>query len=142
MQHVREQRTVSLRTTLFSGGSYAGCNFVLPQNQIPFEDPDFLTIDSVSMVASTPNSFRYVLRSNIVENDIFYSFLGVGANTFTLNMLVKPQGPVKNITLVCNAVAPEVGSLLLREEQPSAGFQPMGGTWILVVKITFYKLNK
>lgn len=133
-----EQRSVTLRTTLFSG-NYAGCNFILPSNQIPFDDPDFITIDTVSMVSSTSNNFRYVLRSNIVENDIFYSFLGSGPNTFTLDMLVKPQGHIRYITLVCNGVAPEAGSLILREEQPSATFQPMGGTWILVLKLTFYK---
>lgn len=153
---ILEQRTIPVRAILrTAGGSYNGCRIYIPSANIPFTDPDFITFDTIQINFSSQNAWRYVLRSNITDGDVFYSFLGtVGGGQLSygnapvrgpqpINVLVKPSKPITYIEVFVNGILPTGGNTIgFTEMLPSATFAEGAGLWSMILTITFYKLKK
>jgi hypothetical protein len=129
-----QQKTITARMVLHTQApnSYAGCNFVLSNADIPFQ-PDLITIDNITLTATSTNTNSYLLRSSLVNDDVLFGFLG---NPYMVapNITIKPNKPLSNITFSVSGFG-DAG------EVPPVSL-PMTGLWLLSITMNFIELKK
>ena len=131
-----QQKTITVRMILHTQvpNSYAGCNFVLSNADIPFQ-PDLITIDNIALTATSTNTNSYLLRSSLVNDDVLFGFLG---NPYMVapNITIKPNKPLSNITFSVSGFG-DAG-----EVPPVSLPAPMAGLWLLSITMNFIELKK
>lgn len=129
-----QQKTITARMILHTQvpNSYAGCNFVISNADIPFQ-PDLITIDNITLTATSTNTNSYLLRSSLVNDDVLFGFLG---NPYMVapNITIKPNKPLSNITFSVSGFG-DAG------EVPPVSL-PMTGLWLLSITMNFIELKK
>jgi hypothetical protein len=121
--------------------SYQGCILNIPGSQIPFT-PDIIRVDNVSLQTSGVNTGNHwLLRSNIVNDDILLAFAGVAFN-ISPGTIIKPTRPINSIQMAVTYWGPTGGANLpVIEQQPNTG-TGMGAITILVVQLSFFQLKQ
>ena len=141
--YILQHKVVSCRLILRNAAaSYQGCIFYLPNSQIPFQ-PDLIRVDQISQQnANTLNTNHWILRSNIVNDDILFCFPGVQFN-ISPGTIIKPTRPITDIRMTVSywgLTGGAAGTVPVIEQQPNTGVNAMGALTTLFVQLSFFQM--
>lgn len=139
---ILQHRVIPCRMVLrnAAANSYQGCILNIPNSQIPYQ-PDLIRIDSISLqTTGTTVANHWLLRSNIVNNDILFAFTGSSFNIFP-GTIIKPTRPINSIQMAVTYWGLIGGTNLpVTEQQPNTG-TGMSAINILIVQLSFFQLG-
>jgi hypothetical protein len=140
---ILQHRVISCRMVLRNAGatSYQGCILNIPGSQIPFT-PDVIRIDNISLQTSgTSVQNHWLLRSNIVNDDILFAFNGTAFN-ISPGTIIKPTRPINSIQMAVTYWGLTNGANLpVIEQQPNTG-TGMTAINIMVIQLSFFQLKQ